>query len=709
MNPDTPGSSGAPRLTRSEPGGSGKDRLPKLDLKSPPKKSGYVWRGSDVVETVVNRRYAVLYHDVFATYRKDSEKEPSKVWPLHSTCELSSVEPRELLKSREGYNNVVAWMSGKVDKAEGYGFTISWPKSRLMKDTSIVLAFEDEDVAFEWHAAFVTVIACLIPYPGDVSEGTADRETPTPTGPPSNTNSTDFFGIGPGMPSTSDMHNAMRGDFPGPLTVGQNHWRPIKLINGMAVYYEEDESGGAYMVSKIVRAPPRACLDTLLTGSFLLGSMNVNLLRRDGDLEILRLELQPTGLGGWFLAPRELILERSWREEEDGTVVVLFKSCTEEGFPKRKEDDEGWLSWFSKPVLAEIPAAGFTISPLREEFLKLPAAVAESLVTLVFKVDWGGVCSTGSPLKPVMDGLGVCQSWVERVMSTVLVLQESVEHSRFASESCKPMIHEEAQRSDSDVDEQPPVRALDGVLNPRFWEDPGAAGFKVRGATYLKDKKKILTGAPKFDLDWVYLVKLKSPMKDVGKFLPALRTSPDEFTFIVQIMIPGPPHMSLVVGWHRTNGGHEKSSPGRDSSEPEQVDPFDLSLMRFIRGNDETRNSLFKLIPSVLDGSWITRQSVGHTPVIMGRKLKQTYHSGQGYFEVDIDVASSRTASAVVGMVSGATRGLTVDLAILFEGKRDEELPESLLGTVRLDHVDLEAAIPLETIIESRNSGIDLE
>lgn len=127
-------------------------------------------------------------------------------------------------------------------------------------------------------------------------------------------------------------------------------------------------------------------------------------------------------------------------------------------------------------------------------------------------------------------------------------------------------------------------------------------------------------------------------------------------------------------------------------------------LQRFLRGSDETRNSLFKLIPSVVEGTWIIRQSVGHTPVIMGRKLKQTYHTGTGYFEVDIDVASSRTAAAVVGMVSGATRSLTVDLGILFEGKRDEELPETLLGTVRLDHVDLDAAVPLETIRQGRNS-----
>lgn len=65
-----------------------------------------------------------------------------------------------------------------------------------------------------------------------------------------------------------------------------DHWRPIKFTNGMAVYYEEDESGGAYMVSTVVRANPCACLDTLLTGSFLLGSLNVSLLKRSGDIEV---------------------------------------------------------------------------------------------------------------------------------------------------------------------------------------------------------------------------------------------------------------------------------------------------------------------------------------------------------------------------------------------------------------------------------------
>lgn len=79
------------------------------------------------------------------------------------------------------------------------------------------------------------------------------------------------------------------------------------------------------------------------------------------------------------------------------------------------------------------------------------------------------------------------------------------------------------QYTDSVVSDQPPIRALDGVLNPRFWENPGSAGFKVRGPNYLKDRKKIPTSQPKFNLDWVYLVRLQSPLHNIGHHLPALR------------------------------------------------------------------------------------------------------------------------------------------------------------------------------------------
>ena len=56
---------------------------------------------------------------------------------------------------------------------------------------------------------------------------------------------------------------------------------------------------------------------------------------------------------------------------------------------------------------------------------------------------------------------------------------------------------------------------------------------------------------------------------------------------------------------------------------------------------------------------------------------------GPGYVEVDIDVGSSSVAATVVGLVQGATKSLVVDMGIVLEGHTRDELPESLLGTVR--------------------------
>ena len=69
--------------------------------------------------------------------------------------------------------------------------------------------------------------------------------------------------------------------------------------------------------------------------------------------------------------------------------------------------------------------------------------------------------------------------------------------------------------------------------------------------------------------------------------------------------------------------------------------------------------------------------------------------------EVDIDVASSSVAASVVGMVHSATKSLVIDLAIVLEGHTADELPESLLGTVRLNHLDLSTAQHLDVATQT--------
>jgi hypothetical protein len=75
---------------------------------------------------------------------------------------------------------------------------------------------------------------------------------------------------------------------------------------------------------------------------------------------------------------------------------------------------------------------------------------------------------------------------------------------------------------------------------------------------------------------------------------------------------------------------------------------------RFIHGDDDERRSLFKMIPRIAEGSWVIKQSVGTTPVIIGRKLTTSFHITSKYVEVAVDVGSSTTAAYVTGMVSGS-------------------------------------------------------
>lgn len=115
-------------------------------------------------------------------------------------------------------------------------------------------------------------------------------------------------------------------------------------------------------------------------------------------------------------------------------------------------------------------------------------------------------------------------------------------------------------------------------------------------------------------------------------------------------------------------------------------------LQRFVDGDDNFRNSRLKLIPSVPQGSWIVRQSVGTTPCILGKAVDCTYYRGSNYLEVDIDIGSSTVANGVLGLVFGVVSALVVDMAFLIQGNGMEELPERLIGAVRVSRLSLASA-----------------
>jgi len=225
------------------------------------------------------------------------------------------------------------------------------------------------------------------------------------------------------------------------------------------------------------------------------------------------------------------------------------------------------------------------------------------------------------------------------------------------------------------------------TIDDKFWASPGDLGLKVRGANYLSDKKKELAVGTEMELLSVDLVEV-APTYHIAQHLPSVLNSRAPFMFVMQVMVPGRPTLSLTAVW---------ALPFDPLNDFADDTPFVRNLRTFLEGDDAERSTIFKLIPRIEKGSWVVRQAVGqNTPVLLGRKLTTKYFVTDNYVEVDIDVGSSSTASATVGLVQGAVKGLVIDMAIVLQGNNEDALPESLLGTMRLNHLDLSVAPRLD-------------
>ncbi|KAG4910737.1 hypothetical protein JHK87_056853 [Glycine soja] len=148
-----------------------------------------------------------------------------------------------------------------------------------------------------------------------------------------------------------------------------------------------------------------------------------------------------------------------------------------------------------------------------------------------------------------------------------------------------------------------------------------------------------------------------------------------EFFFVINIQMPGSPMYSLAFYFMLKT--------------PLEDHPL---LQSFVDGDDAYRNSRFKLIPYISKGSWIVKQSVGKKACLVGQALEMFYIRGKNYLEIDIDVGSSTVARGVASLVLGYLNNLVVEMAFLVQGNTQDELPEVLLGTCRLNHMDASKA-----------------
>ncbi|CAL5322331.1 unnamed protein product [Camellia sinensis] len=212
---------------------------------------------------------------------------------------------------------------------------------------------------------------------------------------------------------------------------------------------------------------------------------------------------------------------------------------------------------------------------------------------------------------------------------------------------------------------------------PCSWTTGDPSLFLIRGETYLQDNQKIKAKGTLMQMvaaDWLRSHKHEDDLGSrpggiVQKY--AAQGGP-EFFFIVNIQIPGSTAYGLALYFM--------------TKTPLEETPI---LERFVNGDNAYRNSRFKLIPYISKGSWLVKQSVGKKACLVGKALETHYHQGKNYLEVGVDVGSSTVARGVVSLVLGYLNNLVIEMAFLIQANTQEELPECLLGTCRLNHLDI--------------------
>ncbi|TMW66402.1 hypothetical protein Poli38472_004167 [Pythium oligandrum] len=195
----------------------------------------------------------------------------------------------------------------------------------------------------------------------------------------------------------------------------------------------------------------------------------------------------------------------------------------------------------------------------------------------------------------------------------------------------------------------------------KMWAEPDWASFKIRSKNYLHDKIKINTEEPLFELVWFDLFsgeekdllhicqnKKSFAQKAIAKYgshVPQL--------FVVTLLVPGSPVVALVQYFAL------KPEMAKSSCEANQL------WKNFLEGDDGFRKSRLKLIPSIPEGPWVIKKSVGNKPVILGHAIQLHFYRTDNYLEV-----SARQAKRLGKLASKPA----VDDVV--ESEEEEELEE---------------------------------
>ncbi|KAK4252664.1 hypothetical protein QN277_014409 [Acacia crassicarpa] len=520
----------------------------------------------------------------------------------------------------------------------------------------------------------------------------------------------------------------------------RKHWRLLQCQNGLRIFEELLEvdylprsCSRAMKAVGVVEASCEEIFELVMSMdgtrfewdcTFLYGSLVEEV---DGHTAILYHRLQLDWFP-MFVWPRDLCYVRYWRRNDDGSYVVLFRS--------REHENCG-----PQPgcVRAHIESGGFNISPLKSRNGR-PRTQVQHLMQIDLK-GWGvGYLSsfqqhcllqmlnsvaglrelfaqtderTAPPRIPVMvnmsstsnnskkgqkshDSSAHPASSLDQInaanRNSVMMDEYSDEDEDFQIAESEQEAYALGLENDlrkTALEEEPEYKIdlswFSGNLrrddrdNARdCWNISDGNNFRVRSKHFFYDKSKIPAGKHLMDLvavDWFKDTKRIDHVARRQGCAAQVASEKGLFSIVINIQVPGSTHYSMIFYFVT-----------------KELVPGSL-LQRFVDGDDEFRNSRLKLIPSVAKGSWIVRQSVGSTPCLLGKAVDVNYVRGPKYLEIDVDIGSSTVANGVLGLVFGVITTLVVDMAFLVQANTTDELPERLIGAVRISHLMLSSAV----------------